>query len=322
MDIYTSNLGSYFHTHIKIENGKKNKTILEIKKLLEFLSLLPQGKIMLEFTAKQCIITSQKSRGVFPLLPSEDFPLPSQPQDKEQVLETAFFEKNLPLVLFAASKDEARPVLTGVNFLTGDNLSMVSTDGFRLSYLKTKKNINIPSIIIPGQFLLEVIGAAKGEKTMKFSYSEKEKMVLFTVKDMEFYSRLIEGEFPSFEKVIPTEVKTSATTDVEELTRSIKMASVFARDFSNIVILHFFKNTISIAPKGEQGEESSSTIEADSAGEEIRVAFNFRFLLDFLGHIPTKKVLIQLLRTDSPAVFKMPGDEDYLHIIMPVRIQE
>ncbi len=322
MHFYSSNLNSFFHTTQKIENNETKSFVIEPKKLVEFLGLLPEGKIDLQVDEKQISVTFGKTSGKFPLVISEDFPLPPKIDEKEQKLKTGLLTKNLPLVLFSASSDETRPVLSGVNFLTNEELIIVATDGFRLSLLKTKKEENFPSAIIPAEFLREMGQFIMNEEHLGFFYSAKEKIILFKIGEIELYSRLIEGDFPPFEKVIPQEKKTSIKLDREEFLRNIKLISIFARDFSNIIVLETQKGGVSFKPKTEEGRENSAFQECQIEGEQQKVAFNYKFLLDFLNTVRGEYVIVEILRADAPIVFKTENESNFLHIIMPVRIQE
>ena len=222
----------------------------------------------------------------------------------------------------AASRDEARPALSGVNFVSSDGeLVTVATDGFRLSLLKEKNTQKVPSMLVPRVFFEEVLSGLKEEDEINFTTSEKEKMVKFSTPTKEYYSRVIEGAFPPFEKVIPTEKKQTIITDREELLRNIKIASLFAREQSNIIILKGEKGVIQIRPKTDNSDENTSTQDAEIEGDAIQVAFNARFLLDFLQNVSGKKITIELLRSDAPTVFKTDNQKNFIHIIMPVRIQ-
>lgn len=320
---YSTNLSSFYHSSVKSEERQSFEIVVEPKKIIEFISLLSVGKIEVEIKEKQIIVTQNKTRGEFPIFVSKDFPLPPVIEEKPQKIKTDFFLKNLPLILFSTSSDESRPVLTGVNLVAQDEeLLMVTTDGFRLSLLKLKKEIDIPSMIIPSNFLSEVISFLKGEETVELSYSFKEKLISFKIGKYDLYSRLIEGEYPPFEKVIPADKKTVVETDKDELLRNIKLISIFARDVSNIVIFQTTKDALELKPKTEVGEHNSTQQDATIKGDEQRIAFNYKFLLELLNHLEGKKIIIELLRPDSPAVFKSDKYPNFLHIIMPVRIQE
>lgn len=323
ISIFATNLSSFFNTKLKTKQSQAFRAVIEPKKIIEFLTFLPTGQVELEFKEKKLVITKDKTRGTFPLLDTGDFPRPPNLKaEKKQKIKADFLLKNLPLVLFSASPDDTRPVLTGINFVSQDeDLLAVATDGFRLSLLKTKNQVDFPSMLIPRDFLEEVLKHADEKGEINLTFSTKEKMVLFEIGQMSFYSRLIEGEFPPFEKVLPAESKTRAILDKEEFLQNVKLASVFARDFSNIIICEFKKDGLYIKPKIEGGEENNSYQEIELEGEEQKIAFNFKFVLDLLNHTSAKKVTVEILRPDAPAVFKLGDNKEFLHIIMPVRIQ-
>jgi len=324
LHLYASNLSSFFHTVIKTgkKMAEKAEVVIEPRKIIEFISLLPEGKINVEIKEKQIMIWSGENKGVFPLMSQTDFPFPPVVRDKEEKIEVGELRKAIFFTYFCAATDEARPALTGIDIIPGDETLLVATDGFRLSLARIEKNLKIPKSIIPAEFLLEIFKHVKEEKETSFSYSLIEKVILFRIGQNEFYSRLIDGDAPPFEKVIPTERKTKITLNREDFLRKIKIVSVFARDLSNIVIVEITKEGVILKPKTDKTEEASSMLEAQIEGENQRIAFNYKFLLDFLNHVETKNIEVEILRSDAPVIFRPVGEKKLLHIIMPVRIQE
>jgi DNA polymerase-3 subunit beta len=321
--LYSTNLSTYFHTSFIYSEKEPIQIIIEPKKIIEFLNLLNPGEVEFEIKEKQVVVTQGKTKGSFPVMSAEEFPLPPVFADNEQKMDSKFFLDNLPLLLFTASSDETRPVLTGINFVNAESeLLMVATDGFRLSLIKQKTMGEIPSMIIPSGFLNEVIKSIKDINEVGFSFSREEKIVKFKVGNDEYYSRLIEGDFPPFERVILTESKTKVIVDRSELQRNVKLISIFARDFSNVIICEFTKSGLSIRPKKEANEENTAFQEIELVGEDQKVAFNYKFLLDLLNHIDEKTITMEILRSDAPVAFKLKKNPNFLHIIMPVRIQE
>ena len=323
LHIYSTNLSSYYHATLPFKTDEEFKVVIDTKKIIEFLGLLGGGSLDIELEKNTLRIHEGETVGAFPLVSQEDFPLPPEMKEKGQVVKTSFFLHALPLVLFSASKDESRPALNGVNFIDMDTeLGIVSTDGFRLSLLKTKKEETISSMLIPSGFLYEILKYMKVVETVSFCFSPEEKLLLFKIGEDQFYTRLIDGEFPPFEKVIPAEKKTTIRLDREELLTKLKLVSIFARDASNIVVCEFSKRGLIMRPKTEGGKENLSQLETNHEGEDQTVAFNFRFVLDFLNNTQEKKIEIEILRPDAPVVFKIEGKKDFIHIVMPVRIQE
>ncbi|MGB9707177.1 MAG: DNA polymerase III subunit beta [Microgenomates group bacterium] len=323
LHIYSTNLNQYYHAVIEAEIKNSFLVVFEPKKVIDFLTLIPKNKINLQIEENKILITQDQIKGEFPLYKEKDFPFPPVIDKKDQRLKTDFLKNNLPLVLFATSNDDSRPVLTGVNFITSDEeILIVSTDGFRLSLLKTKKDINFPSIIVPANFLSDFLNLIKNEKEIGFSFSEKEKMIQFKLANDNFYTRIIEGDFPPFEKVIPTQKNTTIEVDRKEFLRNVRLVSVFSREFSNILVLKIKENKLVFFPKTDGEEKEITTQEAKIEGEEIKIAFNLKFLLDLLNHLSSDEIIIEFLRPDSPAVFKEKNNPNFLHIIMPIRIQE
>lgn len=323
LHFYSTNLNSFFHSSISVKNEEKFDCVVEPKKIIEFINLLSPGDIFLEITKKNIAVSQKKTKGTFPLMNKDEFPMPPEIKEKEEKLDVSFLTNNLPLILFSSSTDVTRPQLTGVNIVSQkEDMVIASTDGFRLSLLRMKNDMNLPSMLIPGPFLKEILYFLKEEKEIGFSYSGAEKMVVFRSGEKEFFSRLIEGDFPPFEKVIPSEVKTKITIEREDFLRNIKLVSVFARDYSNIIICDFQKEGLHIKPKIEGEGENDIFQDIEIEGEGQKIAFNFKFILDFLNNINYKNITIEILRPDAPVVFKTKENKDFLHLIMPVRVQE
>jgi DNA polymerase-3 subunit beta len=323
INFYSSDLHVFCHAKEKIDNMESFKVVIEYKKILEFLNLIQPGIIDIEIDERAVIITQNKTKGNFPVINAEDFPIPPNEGDDLENISASFLTKNLPFLLFTASSDEARPVLTGINFVvTDEELVMVATDGFRLSIVKDKTKAQLPSMIVPATFLRELLRVIDGQEKIGFSYIEKEKVIMFKIGDIKIYSRIIDGQFPPYEKVVPENKNTTITLNRQDLLRNTKLISIFAREFSNVVILSFSKDGLIISPKKEGNVENKTTQDIEFEGEPVRVAFNHKYLAEFLNSVETKDIIIELLRSDAPVVFKAINNTSFMHIIMPVRIQE
>lgn len=319
---YATNLNSYFKDSIKVDDKESFEFVVEPKKIIEFLNFLLPGEIDLIPKEKSLVISQNKNKGEFSIILAKDFPLiKNQPKDHQKI-DIKILKEIYPLISFAASTNETRPVLTGINFISVDEeTQIVATDGFRLSVYSLKTKLPIVSAIIPNSFLSEVLKIALDDK-IDFSYQEDEKIITFFIGSAELSTRLIEGEYPPYDRVIPSSFKTRVTLDKDEFLRNIKLVSVFAKDFSNIVLLEFEKDGVKISPKTSTKEENLSYQEAQVEGDFMKIAFNSKFLIDFLSRVNSKKIIIELNQPDSPTVFKIHENNDFLHIIMPVRIQD
>ncbi|MCX7955561.1 MAG: DNA polymerase III subunit beta [Patescibacteria group bacterium] len=324
---YSTNLNFYYKGEIKIKNKEEEKDfyfVIEPKKIIEFLSLISQEEIDFLIKEKTIIISSEKNKGEFSIIKTDEFPIIKIDKNlKQEKINIKNLKQAFPLVCFASSNDESRPVLTGINFDTVDETTqIVATDGFRLSLYSFDVKFPISSAIIPSVFFNEVLKVSENKEEIDFYFNEKDKVFTFCIDTDQFSTRIIEGEYPPYERVIPKQKTTEVIVDREDFLRNIKLASIFAREFSNIVLFDVEKNLIKIIPKTGGKNENISTQEAEVKGEPIKIAFNSKFLIDFLTKTNSEKIKIEFLRQDSPTVFKIVGNDNFLHIIMPVRIQE
>ncbi len=324
LHFYSTNLNTYYHGFLKNNDKEEFFLIIEPKKIIEFISLLKEGFFDIEAKENKLIITQDKTKAVFPAYNPNDFPFLSLNQEKKEKIEVDFFKKAIPLLSFAASTDETRPVLTGIMFFSNEEKNyLVSTDGFRMSLFEIEEKLPFSQSIVPASFLTEILRFLdEKNKTLDYSFNNQEKTITFYFQEEELTTRLIDGEYPPFERVIPKETKTTVILEKDEFLRNIKIISVFARDLSNIVVFNIKNKNFEIHPKITDDNKAVTNQEAEIKGEEIKIAFNFRFLIDFLTNINSKKIIIEFLRPDAPVVFKGEEEKNFLHIIMPVRIQD
>lgn len=292
----------------------------------ELIGNLPKETLNLESEKEQLKISttgfSSKVLGINP----NDFPKIPGNVGKEAVsISQKEFLDAISKVLFSASVDETRPILTGVLFLwSRGELSLVATDGFRLSRKKIKVvgAKTLSPIVLPKLVLLEISRLEEGEEVL-FSLQEKEKQVVFGIDSVVLSSRLLEGEYPDFEKIIPKSSTLKVRIDKEDLARAVKLASIFARDASNVVRLKVLKESVKVSAEsgqsGSQETEVEAKVEGDSGNFEI--AFNFHYLEDFLHSVKGEEVSLEFTSPDKAGVFGDTSDEDFLHLIMPVKIQ-
>lgn len=323
ISITTTDLNDFFFSTLPLfsKDGSQEPIVVDIKKIVEFLQFLPKGEIEVETNTSQFIIRHNKTVGTFDVISSDDFPkLPSTTGTKV-ILTKTFLEKNLPLVLFSVSHDESRPILNGVSFISrNEKHYIVSTDGFRLSLIENTKQQGMPQATISSDILNELLHFAS--KEVEMTISDSEKVVMFTTSENTLITRLIEGDFPPFERVIPTSYKTHVVLDREDLLRNIKLSSVFAKDYSSIVVLEVKPEGIYIRPRVK--EEKGTVIFQDAAveGDEEKIAFNFKFLLDFLNNVKAKEVIFEMSASNAPGVFRTDDNKEFIHIIMPIRTEE
>lgn len=298
------------------------------KVLNDMVGNLPKETIELSSDKEQLKVTTSGFSSVILGMATSDFPKVPSSINKEKSLKLPGkdFVDALNQVVFATSQDETRPVLTGVLFIGGKNeISLVATDGFRLSRKIIKIEGEAFKLILPKLILMELSRDSSGEELL-FNFDQKEKQAVFGVGDTVLTSRLLEGEYPDFEKIIPKKSAISLRLDKEEFLRAVKLASIFARDASNIVKIKILKDSIKIlAESGSSGsQETKVEAKIEKTGEieqNFEISFNYRFLEEFLHSVKGEEISMDFSGVNAAGVFKDSSDTNYLHLIMPVRVQ-
>lgn len=310
--------------------------------LTEIVSSLSAEKISLDLADTMLTLKAGGFKSIINGTPAGQYPalVPKLGSEKPFLeLPPSIFQNLIAKAVFAAALDESRAALTGVLFkFVGSGLILAATDGFRLSTLKlekiNRKEKDETSLIIPARALLEVtrvLSEEKGEKpednkTTKVTISilEETNQILFDLDDIKIYSKLIAGTFPDFEKIIPSNFDIKLTTTAEELTKTIRLASIFARESANIVKLNITSGKMVVSANAPQVGENESVVDVKTEGQsqDLTIAFNYRYFLDFLAAIGSVgEITIDFTSPTAPGVFRLASDPNFLHLIMPVRVQ-
>jgi len=316
----------------KIE--KEGAISVPAKILTEFVSSLPSEKIELEVKENSLNLICGFYQASFVGLPASEFPSVPTLKDKETFsFPSGELLKSISQVSFAAASDEGRPVLTGVLFqVKEDNLVLVATDGYRLSFKKMGKVRGVgeakefkKGLIIPSRTLNEVgkiLTDQEQEKGMGLTITPSSNQIIFSTTEAEIVSRLIEGSFPEFEKIIPEKGTTKVVLETQDFIQAVRTAAIFARESANIVKFAIRNSQFAISSNAPQVGENLIELEIKQEGEDNKIAFNSRYLLDFLNSVDTEQISFEMTTPLNPGVFRPVGDPSYLHIIMPVRVQE
>ncbi|MBI3385162.1 DNA polymerase III subunit beta [Candidatus Gottesmanbacteria bacterium] len=323
-------LGILIKTAAKIE--KEGAITVPARVLAELINSLPKEKIEITEEENSLKVVSGKHRSTVNGMAAEEFPrLPTSEESPSLIFDKQTLKEISEQVAFASSLDEGRPALSGVLVTAKDNqLQFVATDGFRLSLKKIKpqggKKEEAPDLLIPARALIEAgkISSEKDDeegKEIKLVLLKDGNQAVFSWEDTTLVSRLIDGKFPPFEKIIPGEFTTRVVFDKEEFLKSIKLAAIFARESANIIKIKVSDQKIKVSANTPQVGENENEVEAKVEGGESEIAFNSRYLLEYLSSAPGEQVEMELTGPLAPGVFKTPGDASALHIIMPVRVQ-
>jgi len=247
------------------------------------------------------------------------------------VLNVSDLKEMIQQVVFAASADEARPVLMGAQITIVDNeIIMAAADGFRISVKKASISSALPtpvSVIVPAKALSELARVATdGEQTVTMSIPAGRSQVIFTLKDIEVASQLIEGKFPDYNQIIPRNFKTRTIITTSSILSACKRAEVFAREGSNVVRVNLKPagesemSIIELSAMNEETGKSEEAIDATIEGTSLLIAFNVKFLREVLEVVKSPTVALETTAANTPGVIKPVGDESFVHVIMPMHL--
>ena len=304
----------------------KNGSITVPARLMQdFISSLPGGTISLELEDNKLHVVADHYQSVINGISAEDYPvMPAISGGTTWTIPSSTLKKGLQQVVLAASADESRPVLTGVYFHTdGGNLYLASTDSYRLAeknLMKTKETINL---LVPANAMQDLLRILE-EGDQPVSITHDEQQVQFKVGDVELVTRLIEGNYPDYKKLIPRNFAVNAQLTKTELTNITKISSLFARESAGSVTISVSeaKQLVSIHSIASQLGENTAEAPAKVTGEGD-ITLNSRYLLDALGAVTEDEVEFGFNGKLEACVVRAASAKDqagnYTHIIMPLK---
>ncbi|MCX6817033.1 MAG: DNA polymerase III subunit beta [Candidatus Beckwithbacteria bacterium] len=334
LKLTTTNLETGINLWLGGKVEKEGKITIPARILNEAISSLPAGTVELIAEADKLKISCGKYKAEINGINAEEFPaVPSLKNKKTSgqgiKIDREIIETGINQVAVAAATDEGRPVFTGVKMELGEGgLRLAATDGYRLSVktisglkgIKKKKEMIVPARAL--MELIRVLGAAETEvKEVIFEATEEEKQLILSFGEGEVVTRLLEGEFPDFDKIVPQTHTTTIELNTEELTQAVRAAAVFAKDSANIVKFKITDGGLLISANTPQVGGNEVEVAGKKTGETGEIAFNSRYLIEMLNAIGAKELKLEISGPLNPGVFKPLGDNSFLHIIMPVRVQ-
>lgn len=292
----------------------------------EIVGNLPESTVEIKVKegSTQAVITCEASRFEIHGLPAGDFPaVPRGDAEPIGSIDANLLRTMIRQTIFAVSADETRPFLTGV-YLWLDNaeVRMVATDGGRLALRKTllgtptKKKTGV---IVPAkamQELARILGTASGEVGVAMADNQ----LLFTVPGVRLYSRLISGQFPNYQQVIPQEFKQRIKVGTEPLLQAVRRAAITARDSANVIRITATAEKLTISSNTPEVGQAREEVEVTAEGDAVEAAFNARYLMDCLNNIDAKDLLFELTGPLSPGAMRPAENSDYIYVLAPVRV--
>src|SRR5512145_2669923 len=310
-------------------------TTVPARTFSDLVGTLPSDQVLLKLdSATQTLnVRGGSSTNDIKCIDAQEFPPMPVPDFEGAVqINVVDFREMIHQVAFAASSDEARPVLMGVLVqVDKDKLTMAAADGFRLSVRKavlaTPATVSV-SAIVPAQALKELARVATdGEEPIYMVMPKGRGQVVFRVKDVEVASQLIDGTFPDFQQIIPRSYKSRTLVSTSSLLKACKQAEIFAREGSNVARFNIKTaqsdmqpSEVEISATSEETGKNETIVEATVDGSGVLIAFNVKFLREVLEVVKTPNVALETSAPNAPGVVRPVGDDNFLHVIMPMHL--
>jgi len=314
---------------------EEGSTTVPARTFSDLVATLPGDQVLLKLdTSTQTLnVRGGTSTNDIKCIDAQEFPpLPVPDFEGAVQINVGDFREMIHQVAFAASSDEARPVLMGVLVqVDKDKLTMAAADGFRLSVrkavLSTPSAASV-SAIVPAQALKELARVATdGEESIYMVLPKGRGQVVFRVKDVEVVSQLIDGTFPDYQQIIPRSYKSRTLVSTSSLLKACKQAEIFAREGSNVARFNIKSaqgemqpSEVEISATSEETGKNETIVEATVDGGGLLIAFNVKFLREALEVIRTPNVALETSAPNAPGVVRPVGDDQFLHVIMPMHL--
>lgn len=321
LSIAATNLDIAIRSYIGAQIQSEGALTVPARLLQDLVTGLPSGVIEFEQDGQRLKIQTERYKSVINGITAEEFPvMPAIEDGREWAVPASVLKQGLQQVLMAASNDESRPILTGVLFHTADKqLFIASTDSYRLAQKNLLTISEKLNLLIPATALHDVQRIVN-DYTGEVLVTHDDQQVQFRAGDVELVARLIEGNYPDYQKLIPQQFATSATVKRAELISTVKVTSLFARESAGSIVLSVDQDSQSIwihAVASQLGE-NNATVTAEVTGSGS-ITLNSRYLLDALQAMNGETVKIGFNGKLEAVCLADPKDEDYTHIIMPLK---
>ena len=316
----------------KIE--EEGSTTVPARTFTDLVSTLPPDLVNMELSVRtqNMHVRCGSSNTDLKCIDAQEFPpMPVPDLNGGVQLNVTDLKEMIQQVVFAASTDEARPILTGILLtVEGQRITLASADGFRLSVRSAELSAPVAkpiNAVIPARALSELARiSSDGKDTITMVLPPRSGRVIFRSKDAELVSQLIDGTFPDYQQIIPRGHQTRTVLATSSFLKACKQAEIFAREGSLIARISITPGgelqpgTVEISGQSEETGSNQTVVDASIDGPPILIAFNVRFLREILDIIKTPNVALETSVDTSPGVIKPVGDSDFLHVIMPMHL--
>lgn len=326
IQLTTSDLEIQIRTTAALGGDAGNLTItVGARKLIDILRTMPADQtVSLESSQSKLILKGGKSKFTLQTLPAEDFPLVQESASYGPVFSVPqkTLKDLLGQVSFAMAVHDIRYYLNGILFVAeGRQLALVATDGHRLAFVSATLDVEVPKqeVILPRKTVLELqrlLSDDEGAIEMQFANNQAK----FRFDGMEFVTKLVEGKFPDYNRVIPKNHKNIITLGRQPLLASLQRTAILTSEKFKGVRLNIDPGTLRVASNNAEQEEAMDELDIDYSGDSIEIGFNVTYLIDALANMNQEMVRVELSDSNSSALLTIPDNATFKYVVMPMRI--
>ncbi|BDU51767.1 DNA polymerase III subunit beta [Limnohabitans sp. INBF002] len=326
LQLTTSDLEIQIRTTAELDGDAGNfTTTVGARKLIDILRTMPSDQtVSLESNQNKLILKGGKSRFTLQSLPAEDFPLVQEAANfgPSFSVPQKTLKELLHQVSFAMAVHDIRYYLNGILFVAeGKQLSLVATDGHRLAFSSATLDVEVPrqEVILPRKTVLEMqrlLSDKEGAIEMQFAGNQAK----FTFEGMEFVTKLVEGKFPDYNRVIPKNHKNTITMGRTALLATLQRTAILTSEKFKGVRLNLEPGVLRVASSNAEQEEAVDELEIDYSGDAIEIGFNVTYLIDALTNMDQEMVQVDLADSNSSALITIPDNATFKYVVMPMRI--
>ena len=326
LQLTTSDLEIQIRTTAELDGDTGNfTTTVGARKLIDILRTMPSDQtVSLESSQSKLILKGGKSRFTLQSLPAEDFPLVQEAANFGPAFNVPqkTLKELLHQVSFAMAVHDIRYYLNGILFVAeGKQLSLVATDGHRLAFASATLDVEVPrqEVILPRKTVLELqrlLSDKEGAIDMQFANNQAK----FTFDGMEFVTKLVEGKFPDYNRVIPKNHKNTITMGRTALLATLQRTAILTSEKFKGVRLNLEPGVLRVASSNAEQEEAVDELEIDYNGDAIEIGFNVTYLIDALTNMDQDMVQVDLADSNSSALITIPDNTSFKYVVMPMRI--
>jgi DNA polymerase-3 subunit beta len=326
VQLTTSDLEIQIRTTVEMDGDAGNfTTTVGARKVIDILRTMPSDQtVSIESSQAKLILKGGKSKFTLQTLPAEDFPLVQEAASFGPVFSVPqkVLKDLLNQVSFAMAVHDIRYYLNGILFVAeGKQLSLVATDGHRLAFASATLDVEVPrqEVILPRKTVLEMqrlLSDAEGAIEMQFASNQAK----FSFGGMEFVTKLVEGKFPDYNRVIPKNHKNAVVLGRAPLLASLQRTAILTSEKFKGVRLNIEPGTLRVASNNAEQEEAVDELDIDYGGDAIEIGFNVTYLIDALANMDQEMVKMELADGNSSALVTIPDNATFKYVVMPMRI--